>query len=103
MHKIIRHLLVLSPLLSPLPALAADIDAGQQKYATACAGCHGAKAEGQAMFPGLTEKSADETIAVMQQYKNGETLGASSAMMWGPAKNLSDDEIANIAAYLDSL
>jgi len=40
---------------------------------------------------------------MLMQYKNGETRGAQSALMWGQAANLTLEDMENLQAYIDSL
>jgi cytochrome c553 len=40
---------------------------------------------------------------MLTQYKNGETRGAQSALMWGQAAALSADDMANIGAFVETL
>ena len=39
---------------------------------------------------------------MLTQYKNGETRGSQSALMWGQA-NLSTEDMENLQSYIDSL
>ena len=55
------------------------------------------------MGPALTGQSADALAAMLLQYKNGETRGAQSALMWTQAADLSDDDIQNLSAYIETL
>jgi cytochrome c553 len=42
-------------------------------------------------------------VSMLTQYKNGETRGAQSALMWGQAAALSADDMANIGAFVETL
>ena len=72
------------------------IDKGQKAYVN-CAACHGAKGEG-----GIGPKLAGSTsiVAMLTQYKNGETRGAQSALMWGQAAALTTQDMENLQAYI---
>jgi cytochrome c553 len=83
-------------------AQAADVEAGKAKFAT-CISCHGAQGQGQAIFPKLAGKSAADTAALLQRYRAGETVGPNTALMAPQAKALSDEDIANLAAYIETL
>ena len=74
-------------------------DRGGKLYVN-CNMCHGANGEG-----GIGPKLSGSTsiVAMLQQYKNGETRGAQSALMWGQAANLSDQDMADLQAYIDTL
>jgi len=85
---------------------AADADAspaelGQQAYA-GCIACHGAKGEG-GVGPALAGQPASDIASKLIQYRNGETRGSQSALMWGQASSLDDAAIDNLAAYIQTL
>ncbi|WP_047049960.1 c-type cytochrome [Vibrio mexicanus] len=84
-------------------ALAADVAAGQAKAAV-CAACHGA--DGIAVIPGypnLKGQNEQYLVTSMKAYKNKERTGGLAAVMQAQASMLSDDDIANLAAYYASL
>jgi cytochrome c len=83
-------------------AHAGDAAAGQAKYAT-CMGCHGPAGQGQAIFPKVAGKDTDYLVEVMTKYRAGEAVGPNSMMMMPHAMNLSDQDIADLAAYMASL
>lgn len=78
---------------------AGDAQAGKAK-ATACAGCHGASGEGKAPNPALAGKSEDALVQAMKDYKSGKRQ---NAIMKTFAGQLSDQDVANVAAYYASL
>ena len=75
------------------------MQAGKAK-ATACAGCHGADGHGVAPNPALAGKKEDQLIQALNDYKSGKR---DNPIMKGMAGTLSDQEIANVAAYFASL
>lgn len=81
---------------------AGDAEAGKAKYAT-CMGCHGPTGQGQAIFPKVAGKEAGYLADVMQKYRAGEAVGPNSMMMMPHAMNLTDQDIADLAAYMASL
>ncbi|TGN40396.1 c-type cytochrome [Marinobacter confluentis] len=83
-------------------AQAADESAGETLYSSNCAQCHGPKAKGMASFPSLAGRDAEYLSSRLEQYRAGEKVGANSGLMIPNAKNLSDDDIANLAAYISS-
>ena len=85
------------------PAIAQDIDAGKATYKKSCRSCHGPTAKGLASFPKLVDKSADYIVDRLQRYRAGEKFGPNTALMAPRAKALSDDDIVNIAHFIDSL
>ena len=41
-------------------------------------------------------------VNMLMQYKNGETRGEQSALMWGQAANLSTEDMENLQAYINT-
>ena len=82
-------------------AVASPIDLGKKSY-MACMGCHGMNGEG-GIGPMIQGQSKDAIISMLVQYKNGDTRGAQSALMWGQAAGLSDGDMTNLAAYIETL
>ena len=84
-----------------------DIAAGEQKYA-ACAACHGADGKGQGgAFPVLTGIPADEAEKKLIAYREGDQeylksvgLGDRYGTMAPNASGLSDEDIADLSAYI---
>ena len=93
---------------APAPASAAvqvalalaPADKGKRLYPV-CAACHGGKGEG-GIGPALAGQTSDEIASKLAAYKAGETIGAQSALMWGQAAGLSEEDIANLAAYIST-
>jgi cytochrome c5 len=84
------------------PAGAGDAEAGQGRFA-ACASCHGAQGQGMGIFPKIAGQSPDYIAGRLQQYRAGEQVGPTSALMMPHASGLSDEAIADLAAYIASL
>ena len=82
-------------------AEASPEELGKAAY-TGCIACHGANAEG-GIGPALIGQPPEELVAKLVQYKNGETRGTQSALMWSEASTLSADDMNNIAAFVQSL
>ena len=78
---------------------AGDAETGKAK-AGSCAGCHGANGEGRGSNPPLAGKDENAFVQAMQDYKTGKR---SNAMMKTFAAALSDQDVANLAAYYASL
>ena len=78
----------------------APADKGKRLY-PACAACHGGNGEG-GIGPALAGQTSDVIASKLAAYKAGETLGAQSALMWGQAAGLSEEDIANLAAYIST-
>lgn len=77
-------------------ATAGNPQLGKAKSAT-CVACHGEDGRGIAPnFPVLAGQHADYLVHSLKQYRNGERNNALMAPM---ATGLSDDDIADLAAY----
>ena len=82
-------------------AAASPVELGSKLY-QGCIACHGAKGEG-GIGPQLSGQSAASIASMLQAYKNGETRGAQSNMMWGQAAALSAADMENMGAFIESL
>jgi len=66
----------------------------------ACSSCHGAQAQGLAVFPRLAGQHGEYLFIQLQAIRNQLRV---SPVMHGLIKELTDDEIVSLAAYLESL
>lgn len=81
-------------------AMAADAAAGKEKT-TSCAGCHGMEGISDAgMFPNLAGQHAEYLESALKDYREG---ARENDMMSPMAKGLTDEDIADIAAYYSSV
>ena len=81
-------------------AQAADIEAGKAKSAV-CAACHGgAGISPTPVWPNLAGQKEQYLIAQMKAFKDGTRQNAQMSPM---ATGLSDEDMANLAAYYASL
>lgn len=78
---------------------AGDAAAGKAKSAT-CVACHGTAGQGVPPNPKLTGRSEDELVAALKDYKSGKR---NNAVMKAMTAGLSDQDMANLAAYYSSL
>lgn len=79
---------------------AGDPAAGEQK-AAACVACHGSKGQSKnGQWPHLAAQQANYLISQLNAFKSG---ARANAMMQSMTANLSDADIANLAAYFSSL
>ena len=76
-----------------------DSDAGM-KLAKKCAACHGKEGEGKKDNPKIAGIEESAFIQAMTDYKSG---AKENKAMNGASKKLSDEDIANLAAYYSSL
>lgn len=90
-------------LISPSLVSAADLEAGKAKSAV-CAACHGAEGISVApIYPNLRGQKEAYILSSLKAYKSGERKGGMSMLMTPQAQALSDDDMANMAAYYSSL
>lgn len=79
---------------------AGDASAGKAKAGT-CAGCHGpAGISNNPLWPNLAGQKEQYLAKQMKAFRDGDR---SDPMMSPMAKPLSDEDIANLAAYYSSL
>ena len=95
------NILAMLVLIAAMSAVQAggDAQAGKAKAAS-CAGCHGANGEGKNPNPAIAGKPEAQLVQAMQEYKSGKRT---NAVMKGLTSNLSEQDIANLAAYYASL
>jgi cytochrome c553 len=85
--------------MAAAPVFAGSVDAGKQKSAT-CAACHGADGNSVAPdFPRLAGQQPDYLVKVLKDYKSG---ARKNAIMAPQAANLSNQDIADLAAYFSN-
>jgi cytochrome c553 len=99
-----KHMLLIAGLIASFGLLGAaqaagDAQAGKAK-AGACGACHGANGEGKAPNPALAGKAEEAFIQALKDYKSGKRA---NAVMKTFATPLSDQDMANLAAYYASL
>lgn len=81
-------------------AVAGDITAGEARYKQSCINCHGPAGKGVASYPKVSGQDIPYTISKLETYRDGIKIGPNSSLMIMMAKPLTDEEIANLAAYL---
>ena len=79
---------------------AGDIEAGKIRYNKTCINCHGPAGKGAASYPKISGKDIPYITNKLETYRSGTKIGPNSGLMIMMAKPLSDEEIANLAAYL---
>lgn len=97
-------LMIACAALTPGMAQAEDPDlaAGEAAYAETCGNCHGRSGRGMASFPSIAGKDAEFIASRLEQYRAGERIGPNSALMIPVAAELSDADIADVAAYVST-
>jgi len=95
----------LGALAAVAPAAPPDgIALGREKFVQ-CAPCHGADGRSTVVpqYPKIGGQSAAYVVIALRAYREGRRLGTFAAMMSEVAKPLSDADIDNLAAYVESL
>ena len=103
MKKTIMGAMMALTMLSGQALAAGDVAAGQAK-AGVCGACHGA--DGIAVIPGypnLKGQNEQYIASSIKAYKAGQRTGGLAPVMQAQANLLSDEDIANLAAYYASL
>ena len=99
----ITGIILMAGLLAPAASVAGDIAAGKDKTFT-CVGCHGTPNVDNVYptyrAPKIGGQSADYIVAALKAYADGSRWHPT---MQAQAKSLSDEDMADIAAYLESL
>lgn len=96
----LRSALALALALPLVASAAGDAAAGKAK-ANTCAGCHGANGKsGNDLWPSLAGQKAGYLAKQLKDLRDGRR---NDPMMGPMAKPLSDQDIADLAAYYSSL
>ena len=100
MKKIIFSLFIALGSVTAVQAATGDADAGKTKAST-CSACHGAAGiSASPMFPNLAGQNDVYIIKQLQNFKSGERADAMMAPM---AANLSEQDMADLAAHFSAL
>lgn len=102
--KLLASLLMSAALAAPLLAHAAgettkvDLAKGEASYAGVCVACHGADGNSTtATYPTLAQQFPEYLAKQLHDFKSGKRV---DAVMQGMAAVLSDEDTANVAAWL---
>lgn len=83
-------------------AAADPVQLGGKVYTSVCQTCHGDKGQG-VVGPAVAGRSKDYLLEALLAYKNGETRGNQSAVMWPQAATMSQGDMENVAAFIETL
>lgn len=99
-HKIAPLTAAVTALLLSAPVLAGDIEKGKTKSQT-CIGCHGVNGiSAMPSYPNLAGQKEQYLKEQLEAYRDGTRK---HMLMTGVSAMLSDEDIANLAAYYASL
>ena len=101
MHRLPSAVVLLCALLVPEHGFGADKAAGEIRYNESCVNCHGKAGKGASSYPKVSGKEISYTAEKLRAYREGIKQGPNSALMIMMAKPLTDEEIDNLAAYLE--
>lgn len=82
-------------------AFSGDKEAGEARYNKTCINCHGPAGKGASSYPKVSGNEVSYTKSKLETYRDGIKVGPNSALMIMFAKPLTDEEIADLAAYLE--
>ena len=85
----------------PQYGFAADKASGEIRFNSSCISCHGPAGKGVASYPKVSGNDISYTTDKLRAYRDGVKQGPNSALMIMMAKPLTDEEIENLAAYLE--
>lgn len=100
MIRLAKAMLLLSLLNFSGYAWSGDKAAGEARYNQSCINCHGPAGKGVASYPKISGNEVSYTKSKLETYRDGIRVGPNSDLMIMMAKPLTDEEIANLAAYL---
>jgi cytochrome c553 len=101
MNHLLLKMLMAACALALAPAYAADVAAGKAKAEEVCADCHGDDGTGDDDNPDIAKLTEKEFLKAMDEYQKG--VRTKSPKMARAAKKLSAEEVANLAAYYQTL
>ncbi len=99
------QLLLAACALACVPAHAADVAAGKAKAEDSCVDCHGDDGKGDDESPDIVKITQKEFVTAMQEFQSGKRNDPDkmAQKMVREAKKLSAADVANLAAYYQTL
>lgn len=81
---------------------AGDVAAGEKRFKVNCVNCHGKTGKGMASFPAITGRDTAYIVDRLTSYRAKQKVGPNSAIMMSLTEELSNADIANLAAYIST-
>lgn len=85
------------------PVHGAKVRAGMMKYESICRLCHHRTGHGGKFTPSIVGRSAAQVEFLLKLYRSGTQMGPLTNLMAPWAAELTDEEISNLAAYVETL
>ena len=85
------------------PVHGAKVRAGMVKYESICRLCHHRTGQGGKFTPPITGRTAEQVEILLKLYRSGVQRGPLTNLMAPWAKDLTDEDISNLAAYVETL
>lgn len=85
------------------PVHGAKVRAGMLKYESICRLCHHRTGHGGKFTPPIAGLTAERVELMLKLYRSGSHVGPMTNLMAPWAAELSDEEISNLAAYIETL
>ena len=85
------------------PVHGAKVRAGMVKYESICRLCHHRTGQGGKFTPPITGLTAERVELMLKLYRSGTHVGPMTNLMAPWAAELSDEDISNLAAYVETL
>lgn len=85
------------------PARAAVVRAGMEKYESICRLCHHRLGIGGKFTPAIAGRPEEWVMTMLSEYRSGKQIGPLTNLMAPWAKELTDEDIKNLAAYVSTL
>ncbi len=85
------------------PVHGAKVRAGMIKYESICRLCHHRTGQGGKFTPPITGKTAESIEQMLKLYRSGTQVGPLTNLMAPWAADLTDEDISNLAAYVETL
>ncbi|MDW3223623.1 MAG: c-type cytochrome [Paracoccaceae bacterium] len=101
MYRFSKVIVLFLVLTFPDYGFGADKELGEIRYKESCVSCHGQAGKGAASYPKISGNEVSFTMEKLRAYREGIKQGPNSALMIMMAKPLTDEEIENLAAYLE--
>ncbi|MDP2155805.1 MAG: cytochrome c [Sulfuricella sp.] len=85
------------------PVRGAKVRAGMVKYESICRLCHHRTGQGGKFTPPIAGKTAERVELMLKLYRGGTQVGSLTNLMAPWAADLSDEDIRNLASYVETL